>query len=344
MANIALKSQLISTEKILNRQVRRKGLTAAFIQPFIARYGNKGTHSSKCYRQYASAYYCGQTKFVKNGKLVTAQLCKTRMCQTCSAIRTANLINGYESQLEPAIKAKNLYFLTLTKPTVHWMESGKRLNSMMHWFSCARKRRWKNRLEKFEGLRKLEFSVRPTYHLHWHFHMVVVGKENAEWLQAEWLKDHPEAKEWCQKITLATRGTLKEMFKYISKPTFKDKNGKTVFIPSEEYLDAYNAGYCASKGRRLIQPFGGLKKVSEEINEKDLEAQDLGEFEGLEWKWDSYVLNYVSELGEILAPQVGYPPGVIYAVRSFKDPPPNPLSSFYSRFKSIDMKESLTSF
>jgi len=335
MTNIAYKSQHYKSQRVLKRQVRRKGLTIAFIQPFIARYGNKGTHSSKCYRQYASAYYCGQTKFVKNGKLVTAQLCKTRMCQTCSAIRTANLINGYESQLEPAMRAKNLFFLTLTKPTVHWMESGSRLEYMLKWFTAVRKRRFK-RCSKFKGLRKLEFSVRPTHHLHWHFHIVVVGRKNAEWLQSEWLKNHPEAKEWCQKITLATRGTLKEMFKYISKPTFKDKNGKTVFIPSEEYLDAYNAGYCAAKGRRLIQPFGGLKKVSEEINEKDLEAQDLGRFEGLEWKWDSYILNYVSEFGEILVPQVGYPPGVIYAVRSFKDPPPNPLFSFQTnRYEKI---------
>jgi len=336
MTNVAYKSQHYKSQRVLKRQVRRKGLTTAFIQPFIARYGNKGTHNSKCYKQYASAYYCGQTKFVKNGKLVTAQLCKTRMCQTCSAIRTANLINGYESQLEPAIKSKNLFFLTLTKPTVHWMEAGNRLNYMLKWWTSKREKRCKINMKMFEGIRKLEFSVRPIYHIHWHFHIVVVGRENAEWLRSEWLKDNPEAKKWCQKITLATRGTLKEMFKYISKPTFKDKNGKTVFIPSEEYLDAYNAGYCASKGRRLIQPFGGLKKVSEEINEKDLEAQDLGEFEGLEWKWDSYILNYVSEFGEILAPQVGYPPGVIYAVRSFKDPPPNPLFSFQTnRYEKV---------
>lgn len=321
--NILTKQKYKTPEAILARRVFRKGLTQAFVQPFLEKYGDKkGAYKSKCYKQYASTYYCSAMQTLKDGKLVSGSLCKTKMCQKCAAIRCARLINGYEIQLQESFKKKELYFVTLTKPTVHYMQAGKQLKEYSDTFNAIRKVRFKRGKRIFKGLRKLEFTVRPDGHIHFHYHLLVVGRENAEWLRDEWLKRQPEAKEWCQDIRLADKKGLKELFKYVSKPYFK-ANGKKCYVPYGEYVDVFNAGYCATYKQRLVQPFGGLRRVSEEINSDALNAQFLGELKGEVWQWKKEVGNYVSELGELLSPTVKYPKGVLDELnRAFKEPPP----------------------
>ena len=328
----------LNKKLILAKQVRRKSLTQGFLSSFWALI-QLGKLKSKCVKQYMNAYYCSSTKLVREGKLTNCKLCKTRMCQGCNAIRSANLINGYSSQLEPYLQQGNLFFLTLTQPTTHYIHSKQRLNDMMSWWRRTMVCRSVRHQAKMVGLRKLEATVRPNGHIHWHYHIVVVGKENAEWLQAKWLKDHQNALPQCQKLIQAganpqkaTKNHLNELFKYVTKPSYKDSRGKEVLVPDEEAVYAYDAIFQAAYRRRLVQPFGGLRKITEEIEEDKLEGQELlAGHEGKIWQWHRGILNYVSEYGEILAPEVRHPAAVVKRLACFSDPPeidPNPYKSF----------------
>ena len=318
--------------------MRRKSRTQCFLSSFWLLI-QLGKLKSICIQQYRNAYYCSSTKLVRDGKLTNCKLCKTRMCQGCNAIRSANLINGYSSQLEPYLKQGNLFFLTLTQPTTHYINSKPRLQSMTRWWRRTMKYRSLKGLPKMVGIRKLEATVRPNGHIHWHYHIVVVGKKNAEWLQAKWLKDHQNALPQCQKLIQAganpqkaTKNHLNELFKYVTKPSYKDSRGKEVLVPDEQAVYAYDSIFQAAYRRRLVQPFGGLRKVTEEIEEDKLEGQELLEgLEGKIWHWHRGILNYVSEYGEILAPEVKHPKAVIQALARFKDPPrlsQNPYKPF----------------
>ena len=315
-----------NSTQVLAARVRRKGMTTAYIMPFLVFYGKKSGKKSKVYTQFANAYYCSNFQEVRDGKLVTKCLCKTRMCQKCAAIRTANFINGYEPQLRPLMSSKKLYFATLTTPTVHFTQAKKQLESLSRAFTkilaAARQQAFKGKRKKFKALRKLEFTVRPNGRIHFHYHILVEGKENANFLVQQWLKKNPTAKSAAQDVRLATPGSLKEMFKYITKPSTKI-DGKVHHFPSDsESIEATNAAYEACKGRRLLQPFGGLKKVSEEINEEDFVAVDLKKFAGTSFRWVREIGNYVSDYDEILSPKVTYPKEVRKMLESSFHPPP----------------------
>ena len=318
----------LKRKKIVAKQIRRKALTQAFLSSFWSLI-RLGKLKSKCIRQYRNAYYCSCVKLVRDNKLTSAGLCKTRMCQGCNAIRSANLINGYSSQLNSYLEKGQLYFLTLTQPTCHYTSSVARLNDLMRWWRLSMNLRAVHGEEKMVGLRKLEATVRPNGHVHWHYHIVVVGKHNAEWLQRKWLRDHSAALPHCQKMIRAganpekaTKNHLNELFKYITKPSYKDSTGKEVLVPGEEAVRAYDAIFQAAYRRRLVQPFGGLRKVTEEIEEDKLLGQELAKgLDGEVWTWNQGILNYVSEFGEILAPEVEHPNSVARALSHFKDPP-----------------------
>jgi len=317
-------------------------MTQAFVYQFL-KYFTAAT--SKVFRQYQAAYYCSGSQYLVDGKLKSSNLCKTRMCHKCACIRTANLINGYAAELEPIMKRKNLYFLTLTIPTVHWTQAKKQFDLLYSSFDRIRKslnkKVGRGIMKKFRGVRKLEFTHgQAPGHVHLHFHLLVEGKRNAEYLMNKWLIEHPSAKEWCQDIKLADKNSLKEMFKYLSKPTFKIKDTKnsierTVYLPNEEQVQVFNACYEAVKGRRLVQPFGGLKKVSEEVEEEDedkedegfenLVAQELGKFEGKIWEWDRNCQSYVSEYGELLATDLNLDSIIVACLCNIHHEPPPPF-------------------
>jgi len=317
-------------------------MTQAFVYQFLKFFT---VTTSKVFRQYQAAYYCSDNQYLVDGKLRSSSLCKTRMCHKCACIRTANLINGYSAELEPIMKKKDLYFLTLTIPTVHWTQVKEQFKLLYSSFDRIRKdlnkKVQRGKMKKFRGIRKLEFTHgQISGHVHLHFHLLVEGKQNAEFLVKKWLIEHSSAKEWCQDIRLADKNSLKEMFKYLSKPTFKIKDKKnnierTVYLPNEEQVQVFNACYEAVKGRRLVQPFGGLKKVSEEIEDEEEEkedegfenlvAQELGNFEGRIWKWNKNCQSYISEYGELLATNLNLNSVIVTCLRSIYDEPLRPF-------------------
>lgn len=223
-------------------------------------------------------------------KLVTTY-CKQRWCAVCNRIRTAKAISGY---LPVIRQLPDLYFVTLTKKTVGAVELRGSIDLMQTtWRKITdRARRTRN---GFEGVRKAECTIRPGGLYHYHFHVIVSGRENAEWLVNQWLKrmkSNADAK--AQDVRPADEKSLKEVFKYFTKLTTSSKSGERSLYDYSR-MDVI---FQAMRGRRVFQPFGGLRIVSEEL--EDINGQDFDCLEQAEQVWQWYSEDWVNDVGECL--------------------------------------------
>lgn len=234
-------------------------------------------------KQYRNTLYCSEglegkmdgDKVVLHGKR-----CKNRFCSVCLRARTAKLINGYE---EPLSQIDDLYFVTLTAPTVTTEELPIRMEEFRRWWGKVIKSKYWMR-NKPKGLRKTECTLRPDDHYHYHFHILIGGKENAEWLINKWLELSPTSKRDAQdmrKVRKGDEGAIKEMFKYFTKIISKDNSEVKVGMDAvayglkeRYYVDIPRLDYLmfCMRGKRVFQPFGGIKAIDEEDFD---EAEDL---------------------------------------------------------------------
>lgn len=204
---------------------------------------------------------------------LTAHYCKNRWCPVCQSIRIAVLINGYKPQLE---KFKDPWFVTLTRPTV----TAEQLPwQIKHMAKCFRQIKNRKRMRSVPGLKKAECTTRPFGMYHYHFHIIIEGKENAEYLINEWIKLNPESERKAQDMRKADCSSMTELFKYFTKLLAKDKDGNR-HIMDYKRLDVI---FQALSGKRIFQPFGGLKMVSEEIEDEDLVATREIAQQAYEW-------------------------------------------------------------
>lgn len=118
------------------------------------------------------------------------------------------------------------------------------------------------------GVRKLETSFTKSRY-HPHFHIYIESREMAERVKEEWLKEWPYATKRAQDIRPAEG--LQELFKYCFE--ILPKHGKQV-----NHL-AMDTIFRAMKGTRIFQPFGKVKKATEEEIEEliseEIEGQPL---------------------------------------------------------------------
>ena len=246
---------------------------------------------------YRNAFYCNHI-LTQVGNKITGKYCKTRICNTCNRIRMANLIEGYNSVLS---KYNDLQFVTLTVPNCPGQELPATIVKMQRTFTRIVDRLRKRGI-KPSGLRKLEItynSSRSNYHPH--YHLVVSGVDVAKDILAEWLISNPNASEKAQDIRAVTNDSLKELFKYTAK-VVTTINGKQTIV-----LKAVDTIIASLHGRRIIQPFGEIRKeVSEDIEEKfelDADLYDIPYYELMSWMWRGE--DWCNEYGELLT---GYNP------------------------------------
>jgi hypothetical protein len=126
------------------------------------------------------------------------------------------------------------------------------------------------------GLRKLECTYnvnRNDYHPHFHF--IIDNKITANNLIINWLKYYPDANILAQDERDADN--YLELFKYFTKLTSnagkKFENGTKV-IDAWHYPEALDLIFKAIDKIRIIQPMGGIRIVSEEIDELISEVMD----------------------------------------------------------------------
>lgn len=233
-------------------------------------------------KAYRNTMYCSNDLSVKRtetGKVAfhSKKRCKNRWCPTCQSIRIAKLINGYGPQLD---KLDDLYFVTLTAPTVVGDELGNRIQHFQKvWRNITSSMYWKE--NKPKGLRKAECTLRDEGKYHYHFHVLIQGKENAEWLRDAWLKRIPAANIKAQDVRKVRSGEYLELFKYFTKLISQDKT------TGKRYIDASRLDFVMMmmRGKRVFQPFGGLKMVDED-SISEYEEFSLPEiYLGTMWSW-----------------------------------------------------------
>lgn len=228
------------------------------------------------HKYYQRAYYCN-TQLIQNGKKLTSRYCDTRICHVCNRIRTAKMMNGYLTQLG---SLNGLEFVTLTLPNVTDEELRGCIEYMQKTMVNLIKS-FRRRGQKISGVRKIEVTYNAdedTYHPH--IHMVTNGY--GQQIVNEWLKRVPTASIKGQDYRQADQNSLNELFKYTTKIASKEQRDFKV------YLYALDNILTALKGKRCFQPFGIIKKVSEEVidNIEGQEYEDIDEYPFMVWEWE----------------------------------------------------------
>jgi len=243
----------------------------------------------KMYNYYFRANLCGEVVNVSNGK-ITSTYCNCRHCIVCGRIRTAKGINGYYPQMKK--DGKQYYLLTLTKVAVSGRYIEQTFDDMYSvWRQFNKNWNKQNKGDKAKGIRKLECNfnlISNTYNPH--YHIVVNSLEFAIALKEYWMQKDSKLSYKAQDIRLVNPGgdNLLEVFKYGTKP-LSDKNRNT-----------YQAHVIlkALYGKNLFYPFGGLKKIDEDV--ADTIALESDTAENNQYRFNSDLIDWISEDGELL--------------------------------------------
>ncbi len=279
------KSDIDLQRENLKKRARAKYYSQQIINPLLSL-------NSSLHTYYERAYSCCESLHEVNGK-ITGKYCDTRVCNICNRIRTAKFMNGYVSQLE---KLGDLYFVTLTIKNCKGYQLRETIESM-----CKTVRKINDCLRKYKptsGLRKIEVTYNPvTNEYHPHFHILIENKDSAEYLLKKWLELNPESTNIDgQDIKKANKGSYNELFKYTTKILINGKlenENELVFYPY-----AVDIITRSMYKKRAFQTFGSLKKVNEEIEKNDLQAQmyESNNTDSFEWCG----VDWVSDSGEVL--------------------------------------------
>jgi plasmid rolling circle replication initiator protein Rep len=239
-------------------------------------------------KQYEDTQFCSWT-LLQNGNTLTAKYCKQRWCRICNRIRTGKLISGYEKAINEMLQPQ---FVTLTIPNVPAEELRETMQEMLHNIRRIQDLRRKNKKELIKGIRKLECTYNvDNNNYHPHLHLIVDNIENALHLRKEWLKRYPTATTKAQDIKKAKEPI--ELFKYFAKLTSKSKKdtitikGKKIIRDEWHYPKALDTIFQAITNMRIIQPMGGIRMVSDEIEEVEAVEMQAGEIteDRTLWKW-----------------------------------------------------------
>lgn len=286
----------------LRKRARSKWFTYNIIKHLL-------TIESPLSKYYSQCLTCCEV-ITQRGHKFTAHYCNTRCCNICNRIRTGKMINGYLKQVE---LLSGVYLVTLTVPNCRGSELEGVIANMMKEITLIIRVLRERRGIRVNGIRKIEVTYNhqnDTYHPHIH---LLVDSGYTE-IVDEWLSRFTDAVRWAQDITKADTNSVKEMFKYTTKIAVGKKYEKlSKSHKIEVYTHALDTIFRALRGRRVFQPFGNIRKVSEEVNE-ELTAQeytDLPHYEFVEWIWNDCDW-YSPKLGDTLT---GYiPPEVEFEV------------------------------
>jgi hypothetical protein len=249
-------------------------------------------------KYYWNAYHCSNI-ITQTGKTLTGSYCNTRHCLVCNRIRTAKAIHGYSKPLlelsKSTSKHSHCLFSTLTRQSVY-AEDLKRVITEMNSNYRKIQKNLKNTYGiTLKGIRKFETEYNPiTKKFNPHFHLVVGGKPCEILLQKTlWLNQYSKevADPKAQKIKPTTEGFELELFKYMTKMVFED---------GHVFPEALDTIFQAIRGKRIIQPFGGIKKVSEDVDGIEKEEVDFVTSNNGQFQFSDIVLDWVNEWGEVL--------------------------------------------
>ena len=276
---------------------------------------------------YCNTLTCSESVISKNGMLHSAY-CKNRWCQVCNRIKTANLINGYQPEIDQLQDKK---FVTLSFANIAADELPKALRHHYIWWRSFYLKKMDDTKKirrllliankigdneakgilsneyrdlKLKGIRKVECTYNAIFdNYHPHQHILVDGKQNANEMLASWLsycdKNGLKVDLAAQQIDDVGSNISKELFKYFTKiasSTGKKKNGKK---EQKVFVHALDIMFLAMRGLQVFTAFGIDKIVDED------EIKPIYDDEGLDdvWMWQKN--DWVNDKKEKLS---GYKP------------------------------------
>ena len=250
-------------------------------------------------KYYWRAYHCSNI-ITQTGQTLIGSYCNTRHCLVCNRIRTAKAIHGYSKPLlelsKSTSKHSHCLFSTLTRQSVKGEDLKRVITQMNSNYRNIQKNLKNTYGVTLKGIRKFECNYNPledTFNPH--FHLVVGGKPCEILLQKTlWLNQYSkeEATPKAQKIMPTSEGFELELFKYMTKMVYED---------GHIFPEALDTIFRAIRGKRIIQPFGGIKKVSENVDGIQKEEVTFVEpYEG-QWQFSDLVIDWINEWGEVLS-------------------------------------------
>lgn len=211
------------------------------------------------------------------------------------------MILGYSL---PLSQLEEKRFVTLTVPNI---DGNSLLDTidMMQLTLKAIQETFRKRKTSIVGLRKLEVTYNPLRNdYHPHFHVVMSNGKidgnstygNSETLIDEWLLRYPGTNRKGQNVKIADNGSAMELFKYFTKIVTKNKL----------YVSALDTIFKAMYRKRIFQPMGLKKTISEDVDEiQAIIYNDLVPAEAT-WNWIDEAADWIDQdTGETLT---GYTP------------------------------------
>jgi len=255
--------------KTLQKRAKSKWWTQAIVLSLV-------DLKSPLNKYYWNAYHCNH-KLTQSGQELTGKYCNSRICHVCNRIRTAKMINGYCSQLN----GRPLEFVTLTVPNCSAEELDRTINRMTKTFTLINRNLREKKGIILNGVRKIEVTVNLIENnYHPHLHLIVDG--HGQTLVDSWLQRFPECSKKAQKVQIADEESLHELFKYTTKIIDYQESEKSIVVYGK-HLDVI---MLALRNKRTFQPFGDIKKVSEEVVD-DLKGKvyDVPEYDYMVWEY-----------------------------------------------------------
>jgi hypothetical protein len=210
-------------------------------------------------KSYWQTFHCSRT-IIQDGDKLKARYCNQRWCSVCNRIRTANLMRGYLPEIDAMVDPQ---FVTLTRPNVKGSYLRSTFIDMQTKFTQCKGVLVKQGVV-LNGIRKVETTYsEPRDDFHPHFHCIVDGKQEAELLKEQWLIKNPKALHYLQQVKPCTDPI--ELFKYFTKLLTKDGQ----FLAPQ-----MDIAFKAMKGKRVFQPFGTVRKQTEDIKLSDTTLVD----------------------------------------------------------------------
>lgn len=278
--DVHTKAQLVSppkTEGLKGKEDLKKKAKNKYFSNALA--FNLMNTESRLTKGYKRTFFDCSNVLVQEGKKIRSTYCNGRWCNTCNRIRTAKLFSGYGAQIKAL---ENKYFVTLTIKNVKGADLRDSIKEMIKTITLIVKLARKHYKKPINGIRKLECtynSKEDEYHPH--FHLIVSGEDEANFILSQWMKRYDDKVHLSgQDIRKADDDSASELFKYMTKITTKTKDkGYLIFINS------LNVIYEAMEGLRTFQPFGNVKKQTEDIEELYSDLYNIKE-DTETWVWN----------------------------------------------------------
>jgi plasmid rolling circle replication initiator protein Rep len=276
------------TAENFKKRAKAKYITMSFINYMCS-------IDSSLTKSYKNTSYCvKQLNYDQEKKTLTGKYCGNRWCLVCNRIRTGKLMNQYYDFF---VNISTAHFLTLTIPNCSGDMLPNEIDSMLKTFRTIVTKLARNKLKQ-PGLRKIECTYNQKLeNFHPHLHIITSTRLQADEILKLWKLHFCNISMLAQDIRPADPGTLKELFKYFTKiVTRSKKTDKNTYIINCKALNIINQSMYM---RRVFQTFGGLKAISEEVEELQSDYFETVKNADV-WTWIQDQSDWISDDGEAL--------------------------------------------